>query len=121
GKRRRTCAPTGRAVAASAGPMQGRLNSFQKTMLEWDEMHPYNAVHVARVPGLLEAERLQISLSDALERAGLARLTLDRKQAIYGYQSGRAACDLRILTDEPDTGAALRAEVEQQLNTPFLQ
>ena len=89
-------------------------------MLEWDEMHPYNAVHVARVPGVLEAQRLQASLSAALERAGLTRLVLDSWQCVYAYQDGPAACEVKILADEPEADSALCAEVEWQINTPFV-
>ena len=28
-------------------------------MLRWRDMHPYNPVHVVRVPGALEPERLR--------------------------------------------------------------
>ena len=31
--------------------MRGRLNLFQAAMLRWRELYPYNAVHVAELPG----------------------------------------------------------------------
>jgi hypothetical protein len=34
--------------------MEGRLNIMQKAMLDWNELHPYNAIHVARVPDPLD-------------------------------------------------------------------
>lgn len=89
-------------------------------MLQWDEMHPYNAVHVARVPGILEAQRLQAGLSSALERAGLTRLVLDSWRHVYAYQDGPAPCEVKVLSQEPEATPALCAEVEWQLNTPFM-
>ena len=38
--------------------LRGRLNLFQTAMLRWRELHPYNAVHVVRVP---QAARLRPS------------------------------------------------------------
>ncbi len=47
------------ADCARTGPdlMRGRLNLFQAAMLRWRELHPYNAVHVAELPGPLDAAR----------------------------------------------------------------
>jgi hypothetical protein len=100
--------------------MQGKFNSFQKTMLQWDEMHPYNAVHVARIPGALHAEKLQHSLSVGLEQSGLGRLALDRKTCSYTYQPGPPLCELRIISGDRGAEPALREEVEWQINTPFV-
>ena len=99
--------------------MQGKFNSFQKTMLQWNELHPYNAVHVARIPMALDAERLQHSLRVGLEQNGLSRLTLDRRDCSYSYQPGPPPGEIPILSDEKDTGRALEAELERQINTPF--
>ena len=35
------------------------FNFFQRMMLRWRELHPYNPVHVVRVPVALDAERLR--------------------------------------------------------------
>src|SRR4029078_4614134 len=43
------------------GPSPGRLNVFQAAMLGWRDLHPYNAVHAARIGRPLDR--------DALERA----------------------------------------------------
>ncbi len=101
--------------------MHGKLNSFQKTMLQWNEMHPYNAVHVARIPGALNPEELWLSLSATLERRGLTHLVLDRERSTFAYQGGPLKCDVKILASEGDPKPVLQAEVERQLNTPFVQ
>ena len=101
--------------------MYGRLNSFQKTMLQWNDMHPYNAVHVVRIPGVLNAEWLRLSLNSRLEGHGLTHLKLNRGANTYVYHGGRVDCDVKIILGEQDPISALRAEIEQQLNTPFQQ
>jgi len=99
--------------------MPGRLNSFQKTMLQWNEMHPYNAVHVVRVSGVLQAEQLQRSLRATLEERGLTDLVLDRKRNSFAYLGGPADCVVKIVTGEPDPVPVLQAEIERQINAPF--
>jgi Condensation domain len=101
--------------------MHGRLNSFQKTILQWNDMHPYNAVHVVRIPSVLNAEWLRLSLSSRLEGHGLTHLKLNRGATTYAYHGGRVDCDVKIISGEQDPISALRAEIEQQLNTPFQQ
>ena len=99
--------------------MKGRLNSFQKTMLEWNGIHPYSAIHVAQIRGLLDAMRLRSCLSVTLEARGLTHLTLDRENGTFQYLGGAADCEIRTLCGEEDPRQALVAEVERQLNQPF--
>jgi hypothetical protein len=47
--------------------LEGRLNLFQRMMLRWRELHPYNPVHAVRVPAALERARLQACIDDHLE------------------------------------------------------
>ena len=42
----------------------GRLNLFQATMLDWRQLHPYNAVHAVRIARVLDEA--------ALARAGFS-------------------------------------------------
>jgi hypothetical protein len=99
--------------------MQGRLNIFQKTMLQWNAMHPYSAVHVARVRGAFDATRLRTCINTTVEKRGLSRLTLDREQCRFQYESGPANCDMQIISGGQDPQDALVAEMERQLNLPF--
>jgi hypothetical protein len=99
--------------------MHGGLNSFQKTMLQWNDLHPYNAVHVVRLTGIPDQEQLRLGLGSTLERRGLTNLFLNRAKNTYAYLGGPMDCDLKVLTGEANPIAALQAEVEQQINTPF--
>jgi hypothetical protein len=92
--------------------MLGRLNAFQRSMLQWNDLHPYNAAHLVRVPEKLEAERLEAVVRQTLESKGLARLTLDREAQTYAYHAGSAQVEIKVASAIPD-------ELERQLNTPF--
>ena len=100
--------------------MQGRLNIFQKTMLQWDEMHPYIAVHVVRIRGALDPARLRTCINTTVNQRGLTHLTLNREQSAFHYENGQADCEVRILGDVDGSADALMAEVERQLNLPFI-
>jgi len=108
--------------------MQGRLNSFQLSMLQWCDVHPYNAVHVVRVPGALDVARLKNVITTTLEGQGLTGLALDRNAGTYQYRGGPASVELKLTAATgPSAGAdaalppGLAEEIERQLNTPFAQ
>jgi len=43
--------------------MYDRLNTIQKSMLQWNEMHPYTAIHAMRIRGAVgEGTTLTIRL-----------------------------------------------------------
>lgn len=85
-------------------------------MLQWDALHPYNAIHVVRIPRALDAARLQTVIPTTLQTLGLTGLVLDRRTGGYEYRGGPARCE--ITTVAPGE-AALREEITQQLNEPF--
>jgi hypothetical protein len=99
--------------------MHGRLNSFQTTMLQWNDLHPYSAVHVVRIPGRLDEDRLRKGIQSTLAARGLTHLSLDRAKGAYRYEGGPAVCEVRAIAGGEDPHSALLAEVERQLNTPF--
>lgn len=98
--------------------MPGRLNIFQRTMLQWDELHPYNAVHVVRIPAALDPTRLAEIIRRTLATLGLGGLTLDARRGTYDYQGGVIQCEIKLVS-ETDSHAALVAEIERQINTRF--
>jgi hypothetical protein len=98
--------------------MRGRLNSFQKSMLQWNDLHAYNAAHVARVAGPLDVARLQAVIQTTLERKGLTGLVLDRSSGTYQYEGGHETTQLRVLAASPFSPSVIE-EIECQLNIPF--
>lgn len=99
--------------------MPARLNTFQRTMLHWNDLHPYNAVHVVRIPQALDAERLAQAINGVLKISGLTNLVLNRDQGTYCYQGVPAHCEIKSVPAGENAQAALAAEIEDQLNRGF--
>jgi hypothetical protein len=101
--------------------MRGRLNAFQKTMLQWNDLHPYNAVHVARLPEQLEVGRLKSVIAASIEAKGLTGLSLNRHSGEFQYSGGAASAELKVIEPPGSATLPLEQEIELQLNTPFPQ
>jgi len=107
------------AGTASLHRVQARFNTFQQTMLQWNSLHPYNAVHVVRVPGAPELERLRSAINGTIEARALTGLTLNCDRGTYCYGGGAACCEISEFTDAESPRVSLSTEIERQLNTPF--
>ena len=88
-------------------------------MLRWRELYPYNAVHVAELPGPFEAGRLERTIAAHLEALGLTGLTLDAEGRRYDFAGGPASVSLTVIPGGADPRAALNAAIERELNVPF--
>lgn len=99
--------------------MRGRLNLFQAAMLRWRELYPYNAVHVAELPGSLDALRLERTIAEHLTALGLTGLTLDAQGRRFDFAGGPATVQLNVLEGAADPAAVLDATIERELNLPF--
>jgi hypothetical protein len=98
--------------------MKNRLNLFQRTMLRWRDLHPYNAVHVVIVAEALDSDRLSDAIAHQLQAFGLADLELDRAHDRYEWHGGRQEADLRLLSDDDPLGR-VHDEIARQLNAAF--
>lgn len=101
--------------------MYGQLNSFQKTMLQWNDLHPYSAVHVVQVSGSLDESRLKRTLQFGLQKRGLTNLAVDRGHSSFSYGGGESRLDLQIVPGGQEPHLTLFTEMERQLNLPFDQ
>jgi hypothetical protein len=99
--------------------MRGRLNLFQAAMLRWRASYPYNAVHVAELPGPLDAARLSQAVDGYLTQAGIGKLALDTQARRYEYLEGPVDADLPVYRANGDTLALLEREMERHLNGRF--
>jgi hypothetical protein len=96
------------------------FNFFQRMMLRWRELHPYNPVHVVRVPAALDVERLRSGIAARLETLGLTGLAVDRAHWRYRYEGGPAAVPLAVLAGGDDPAALLSRTIEREFNRPFV-
>ena len=99
--------------------MRGKLNIFQRTMLQWNGLHPYNAVHVVRVPQPLEMNRLRLMINREMEQFGLTGFSLDKRKGAFQYQGGPVQNEIRMIPVDQGPQSALQKEMEAQLNAPF--
>jgi len=106
-------------LSRAVNPPRMRFNAFQRAMLQWNSMHPYNAVHVVRLPGSPFEERLKDAINRAIEARGLTALTLNRERGTYTYAGGPSDCELVTIECEENLTEVLSREIERQLNTPF--
>lgn len=106
-------------MSAEAQSTLQRFNFFQRMMLRWRELHPYNPVHVLHLPVPLQADRLRDAIAMQLEAQGLTGLRVDRRRWHYGYAGGLAQVDLRVVDGAGNADAALAQAIEQELNRPF--
>src|SRR5437867_2601285 len=99
--------------------MPGKLNSFQKTFLQWNQTQAYNATHLVRIPAPPNVEKLRQVIAQVPAARGLTGLSLDVAAGTFQYAGGRAAPDLSALPVTDGSVAALDAEIERQLNQRF--
>jgi hypothetical protein len=98
-----------------------RLNLFQRMMLRWRDLHPYNPVHVVRVPAPLEPERLRACIARRLATLGLTGLNVDPLRWRFRYEGGPAAVELALASAGSDAPAELSRTIEREFNRPFAQ
>ena len=104
----------------------GRLNLFQRMMLRWRELHPYNAVHVAQVARPLDALAVRRMIAATLEAQGISAYALDPRRRRFVYRGGAADPELAVPArpaatagGDADSDRVLADEIERQLNRPF--
>lgn len=100
--------------------MNGKLNIPQRTVLMWDDMHPYNAIHVVRIPRTLDPAKLKDSVDKHLKSKGLTGLVIDRGKKRYSFKGGASDINIKVVDSGNDALSVLRSEIQEQLNTPFI-
>ncbi len=96
-----------------------RLNLFQRMMLRWRDLHPYNPVHVVRVPAALDAQQLHGCIAGQLAAHRLTGLGVDPQRWRLRCENGAAVVDLDVADAGSDAPAQLSRTIERELNRPF--
>ncbi len=95
-----------------------RLSQFQRMMLEWDKIHPYNAVHALSLEGRADVFGLQEAVRCACRAAGVSELVVDAARGTCIYQPFEDI-QIRELSGGRSTEHALRAVIREEMNKPF--
>jgi hypothetical protein len=96
----------------------GRLNAFQRLMLQWSELHPYNAAHVYRIARPLAAAELSDALRQAYLATGLGIVEVDTEGLHYRHSADHAP-RVEVVQGGADPDATLAEHVTRELNRPF--
>ncbi len=90
--------------------MPGHLNSFQRTMLDWNALHPYNAIHGVYIAANFDLNRLRSVIATTLGSLGLTNLALDADHRTYEFHGGTTTSDINVLATGGDAGATMATE-----------
>ena len=88
-------------------------------MLRWREMHPYSAVHVARIDRPLDAVRLTTVIDGWLSELGLTGLELDVAGGRFEYTGAVTKSVLAVHQGNGSPMQVVEREIERELNAPF--
>ena len=99
--------------------MPGRLNSFQRMMLNWEDVRAFNAVHVARLDRRIPSTEVETRIIQTLSTLGIRAIEFDNARRRYEYFSDGPRPQFRVVEPSGDTRADLSAEIGSQLNRPF--
>jgi hypothetical protein len=96
----------------------GRLNAFQKVMLQWSSLHPYSAAHVYKLAGPLRSGDLAEAVRTTLccHGLGIARLSADGQSFRHETQSRP---EVEVIAGGADPESSLRERLSRGLNQPF--
>jgi hypothetical protein len=93
-----------------------KFSLFQKLVRQWDEIHPYNAIHVLKVRGQYDLQASRAAWHDALEVLGMGRVNIAGDSFFHECLNG----DSIQHTVEPcPPGVTLHAWISRELNRPF--
>jgi len=98
--------------------LSGRLNAFQKVMLHWSELHPYNAAHVYKIAGPLRLGKLEEAIADAYWFNGFGAVEIDEDGVSYHHEPDEAT-EILVLRGGDGPEAVLAGELTRNLNRPF--
>lgn len=99
--------------------MRQLLNQFQKTMLQWNHLHPYNAIHGLRLPNPVNPQQLQTSIHQTLEAKHLTQCLISPNQSTIHFTSHPTPTHLTTLNTSGDSHHHFSQIIARELNTPF--
>jgi hypothetical protein len=105
-------------ICNSTTDTSGRLNAFQRLMLQWSELHPYNAAHVYRIARPLDSFALVEAVRETYLAAGLGIVELDADGLSYQHRTDHLP-PLEVVEGGANPDVSLAEHVTRELNRPF--
>ena len=99
----------------------GRLNAFQRVMLQWSELHPYNAAHTYWLSGPLCLQSLQQAIRDAFDHNGLGVAEIDPDGVWYRHEADDESQmpEIELVAGDDPPEDRLVSHLTRELNRPF--
>jgi hypothetical protein len=105
-------------MICSSNTRSARLNAFQRLMLQWGELHPYNAAHVYRLARPLAPEALVAAIRDTYRANGLGIVEVDAENLSYCHQTDHSP-QIEIVDGGLNPEATLADHLTKELNHRF--
>lgn len=102
----------------AGGQYPFRFNYFQQTMLRWDRLHPYNAVHAVCINGPARIVALRNAAWDVAKEAALGELAVSYFGTSYEYRPLQVIRVQEVAPGRPGENR-LSDVITEEINTPF--
>ncbi|MGA2256773.1 MAG: condensation domain-containing protein [Thermoguttaceae bacterium] len=113
-------------MICQTAPVCGQLNAFQKVMLQWSSLHPYNAAHVYKIAGPLRSSDLVEAVETTFRCHGLGIAHLSADGQMFRHETAiQPEVELLVGGDDPEStvkghlGHALNRSFERPTMHPF--
>jgi hypothetical protein len=104
------------AIASQSASAAIPLNVFQRLLIQWDDLHPYNAAQILKIAGPADPAAMSAAWRETLDTLGLGRVYRSGRRFRHQSLNGELqSYPLRILTPEKNLLDFISAE----LNRPF--
>ena len=105
-------------MICASNSMSGRLNAFQRLMLQWSELHPYNAAHVYRIARPMDPTALADAVRQTCSATGFGIVDVDTEGLAYHYETDHSP-EVEVVEGGEDDQTRLAEHVSRELNRPF--
>jgi protein-S-isoprenylcysteine O-methyltransferase Ste14 len=121
--RQRAVTPVSPASAGKSNPAAQdvapqHLSPFQRAMLLWEHLHPYNAAHAVQLAQPARPPALQTAVERVCGAAGIGALAVDEASGTYWYLPAESV-PVRYVECRGPAHEPLRDLVADELNQPF--
>jgi hypothetical protein len=96
----------------------GQLNAFQKVMLQWSSLHPYNAFHVYKIAGPLRSGELTDAVAASFRGHGLGVAHLSEDGQSFRHETDLEP-EVEVVAGGDHPEDALREHLSRALNRSF--